>query len=84
MILKIWKDCKSEKQKIIESTWIFDNLFLDLLMVRELIDWKSKEKDHLFFVSLSITEFFLNGIQFQFDQENNPKRQKYFLWIYQW
>lgn len=81
-IIEIWKDSLSEEQKIIQSTWIMDNLFLDFLTLCETVDWKREAKDRLFLVSLSLSSFFLHGLQLENDNSDTPYRRKYFEWIY--
>lgn len=81
-IIKIWKDNLSEEQKIIQSTWIIDNLFLDFFTLCEITGWKREPQDRLFLVAVSLSSFFLHGLQLQSESSNTPHRRKYFEWVY--
>ncbi len=81
-IMKIWQDDASEELKQIRSSWIIENLYLDILTLCHIVGWEREPKDHVFLVALSLAEFFLNGLQFLKDNSDNSTRKQYYDWFY--
>lgn len=81
-IIKIWEENIPIEQRIIKSEWIVDNLFLDFLTLCTTTGWERNSEDHTFLVGLSLSSFFLHGLQFQYDSNGNTNRKKYFEWVY--
>jgi hypothetical protein len=81
-VMKIWQDNVSEELKQIRSSWIFENLFLDILTLCNIVGWERDHKDHVFLVALSLAEFFLNGLQFIKDDSDKSPRKQFYDWFY--
>lgn len=81
-VIKIWQDSATEEQKQTRSSWIFENLYLDILTLCHITGWEREPKDHVFLVALGLAEFFLNGLQFQKDNSDNSPREQFYDWFY--
>jgi hypothetical protein len=81
-VMKIWQDNVSEELKQIRSSWIFENLFLDILTLCHIVGWERDPKDHVFLVALSLSEFYLNGLQFVKDDSDKLPRKQFYDWFY--
>jgi len=81
-LTKIWQDNAPEEQKQIRSSWIFENLYLDILTLCHIAGWEREPKDHVFLVALGLAEFFLNGLQFPNHDPDNSPRKQFYEWFY--
>jgi len=81
-VMKIWQDNEAEELKQIRSSWIFENLYLDILTICHTVGWERDSQDHEFLVALSLAEFFLNGLQFSKDNSDESPRKQFYDWFY--